>query len=274
MLFSCNYESKESLSLQTSESASTPCSNGDIGFSGLNEGAFHNQLVGLIVENWSICSKEPSAISAEMKRILINKGRNVVEANNMNFEEFKSVLNTIDLTAVAVNSSLPLETYIEGLSVSRGLKSKIKDFVLFVEALDPAQSVSINQNLICNYYQQNSPELSADDLILYGAMVDVTSHSIECWVGTSTGGQNKYAEFQILLNNLCGNSFQRAWGWGKLFATDGIAMLAGAANSVIASGGTSAIPNPLFGGVPTAGVIGVVSGAAASATYAVLNGGD
>ncbi|NBC07358.1 MAG: hypothetical protein GVY26_09215 [Bacteroidetes bacterium] len=71
----------------------------DIGYQEIEEGSMHNQLVLLMVENWSICSDDAVDIADEMKRILNGYSKNVVEANNMDFEEFKSVVNGLDLSS-------------------------------------------------------------------------------------------------------------------------------------------------------------------------------
>lgn len=46
--------------------------------------------------------------------------------------------------------------------------------------------------------------------------------------------------------------------------TDVTCMVGAAVTSVIATGGASAIPNPLLGGLPTASAIAVVAGAVGS----------
>jgi len=44
-----------------------------------------------------------------------------------------------------------------------------------------------------------------------------------------------------------------------------------AALSIVNSGGGAALPNPLLGGLPTAGLAGVIGGIAGSGTYAIAS---
>lgn len=45
---------------------------------------------------------------------------------------------------------------------------------------------------------------------------------------------------------------------------DATGMLSGVAANIVATGGAGAIPNPALGGMPTAGAVGLITGAGAS----------
>lgn len=82
---------------------------------------------------------------------------------------------------------------------------------------------------------------------------------------------NKYDDFQIYMTQLCimPPAVESRWSWKSIILSDAIGILGGAIASVVDSGGASALPNPLLGGVPTASVVGLVVGATASVTAAV-----
>lgn len=52
-------------------------------------------------------------------------------------------------------------------------------------------------------------------------------------------------------------------------STDAVGCVGSAASSVAATGGASAVPNPLFGGLPTASVYGIGAGVQASVSTAI-----
>lgn len=131
--------------------------------------------------------------------------------------------------------------------------------------MDYDQEVASIQTSICEYYQQNKTGLSNDELVYFGTMTEVAMFSAELWQSSYFGGQGKHSEFQNVLNNLCGESVQiRSICWSCIILADATGAVSAAATSLVASGGASAIPNPLFGGIPTAGVIAVIGGAGMS----------
>lgn len=76
-----------------------------------------------------------------------------------------------------------------------------------------------------------------------------------------------FAIVMNILNVMCTSINQlevQVWKPFKFKLSDATGLLAGAASSVVASGGLTAVLNPAFGGLPTASVLGLISGGAAS----------
>lgn len=63
---------------------------------------------------------------------------------------------------------------------------------------------------------------------------------------------------------LCRVNNSARWDLWKVVKTDCVSGVAGALGNLVSSGGAGAIPNPMFGGCPTAGVVAVIAGAAGS----------
>lgn len=229
----------------------------------------HNQLVSLMIENWSICSNDVNDVSIEIKRILGTKSQSIIESGNMNFNEFKSILDSTDLiTTLTALNLFDYKQQIDSLGLSSQLTLKLKGLIDILDGIDGSKDVSEIQAIICNYYQQNNSNLSEDDLVLFGAMVDVSIYSTELWLDSELGGLNKYSYFQNILVSMCDDSLQSRWTWGGIIGADATGIVTGAVNAVISSGGAAAVPNPALGGLPTASVIGLVTGAGASVAKA------
>ncbi len=183
------------------------------------------------------------------------------------YGEFKSIVNSTDLASflsIYNSSNFNFEQHISSLSFSTALTPILIGLVNLMEGLDYSQQISVIQDAICNYYEQNKTGLNQDDLVYFGAMVDVATYSTELWMGSTYGGLNKYSEFQNILDNLCNGSVQYRGFWSNIILSDAAGMLTGVAGSLVATGGGSALPNPFLGGMPTAGAVGLVVGAGAN----------
>lgn len=269
--FGC-FKSNEGLSTFQVTTETDICYTGDIGYLQLNEGEMHNQLVSLMIDNWSICSTDADEIANEIKRIINNKGYDIAEDQNLDFNEFKAIVNSLDLSSLLYTlnaANFNFEEAIDGQSFSLLLKAKMKGLVDLMEEMNYNKEVSIIQSDICNYYNQEKTGLNQDDLIYFGIMTDILIHSTGLWLASELGGQNKYIEFQSVLNNICGGAVQERGFWSKIILADAFGAIASAGSSLISSGGATALPNPLLGGIPTAGVIAVVGGASASISKAM-----
>jgi hypothetical protein len=108
--------------------------------------------------------------------------------------------------------------------------------------------------------------LSEKDLVIFFSTTSVFRYSTKLWYPESMGGEDglKYLKVAKL-----GESVQSRTTWWKIITADGVGMVGGALNSLISTGGASAIPNPLLGGVPTAGAVAVIGGAVASGNMAI-----
>jgi len=113
--------------------------------------------------------------------------------------------------------------------------------------------------------------VSAKDKYLFDIFIDVVNKSAYFWLPVSDGGlggENKWLEMEeILCPNF--NELQvRDWPIKlkpfKFMMADATGLLTSASVSVVATGGLSAVPNPLLGGLPTASVVGLIGGAGAS----------
>ncbi|MBL0111897.1 MAG: hypothetical protein IPP42_14095 [Saprospiraceae bacterium] len=100
----------------------------------------------------------------------------------------------------------------------------------------------------------------------------VAKSSAQYWLPTSLGGENKYHLNKKFDFNQVGDQLEmRSFSWGKLIGSDIAGMVEGATIAVASTGGAAALPNPVFGGVPTASVVGVITGAFQSGIYAIQN---
>jgi len=246
------------------------CDLGDIGYQGMNDGQIHNDLVHLIISEYNICSSDPEDIASEIERIFTDSSTaivNLIEGYDWNYSRFKNlVLDSVDIYAI-VTDTVGLVNKIDSLNFSSGTDSVFKGFVNLVFGINDTSAVYDAQQLMCEYYDDHVGSLNSSDQVQFGMMVDVARNSCELWLPTSLGGQNKYAEFQSILNSLCFNNSNiepRWWDWGAIIGVDYVSAIGAVATSLVASGGAFAIPNPAFGGIPTAGVIGLIGGAVGS----------
>lgn len=127
-----------------------------------------------------------------------------------------------------------VETFLQG-------SHSVSEIWTYIQALEATVTTSVTSN----------------EVDLYFYYLAVVKHSAKYWLPTNRGGEGGTDGITP-----AGGSARIIWG--KVIGADALGVLTGAANSLIASGGASAIPNPAFGGIPTAGVIGAVTGASAS----------
>jgi hypothetical protein len=265
-LIGCIKNSDSSLNVNKSDQTIV-CATGDIGYAQLNEGKMHNQLVNLLVEQWSICSKDAYDVADEIERILISNGQIVAEDNDLDFNEVISFVNAEDLASLLLIfefTGWDFYQQIDSLGVSTELNSKLKGLVSLMEGINYAQDVANIQVLICEYYHQNKSGLNQNELLQFGVMVDVAISSTELWLGSEFNGQNKYMILQDNLTSFCDDSILPRGFWSDIILADALGATSAVMSSLVATGGASAIPNPALGGIPTAGVIGVIGGAAMS----------
>lgn len=101
-------------------------------------------------------------------------------------------------------------------------------------------------------------ELTIEDLSVLFSSTSVAKYSTQFWYPESRGGE--YGIKYLGRKNL----ELRKINWGKVILSDAAGVVVAAAGSVATSGGLTALPNPVLGGLPTASLWGVFGGASAS----------
>ena len=245
----------------------------DLGFQNIQEGYLHNQLCNIIIANWSICSEDTASVNSEIKRILTTNCSTFVQGQNWNYNDFLSIVNSINFAEQAKMIQCINDNnydFIDSLSLSPLLTTKIKGFASMMDTMDFEQSVVTTKNAVSNYYQENFNGLSANDITLFGSMIDVALNSIDFWSNSSFGGSNMFYYFENRRDEMCPKTVNIRWGgWYKVFLADALGVVSGATKSVIATGGLSALPDPLTGGIPPAGLYGLADGVVASCAAAL-----
>ncbi|MEO1261674.1 MAG: hypothetical protein AAFZ15_22920, partial [Bacteroidota bacterium] len=112
--------------------------------------------------------------------------------------------------------------------------------------------------------------LSNDDLIIFYSTAAIAKHSYLLWSPVAKGGMNWH-------DRMCSDSsiiyvVEDRDGencWSDIILKDALGLTSTAAIAVVGSGGAAALPNPALLGFPTASVIGLIGGAAASLNGAI-----
>lgn len=242
----------------------------DLGFSGIDEGQLHNDLLSLLIDHWTQAESDEVSIVEEAHRILNSNTYEFSKNNNFDYAAFLKETNSCNPTTIKGNINIVREGYLTSIGVSADLKNEIDEFVKSLNSISGSEHVSYIKNMLLDRYLKQVENLNEEDRVLFGTMVDVAIHSAEFWLPSEQGGQNQFAAFKNKLRNLRGpNSIELRGFWSDLILADAAGALTAAAISLVNTGGASAIPNPALGGIPTAGVIAVIGGAGASITKAI-----
>jgi hypothetical protein len=264
ILYGCSNESL----MTENHQIETHCELGDIGLPQVQEGDVHNQMVDLLITEWSICRGSAEEVSAEIKRILSSFADQLYIIDGLNTDEFKRLVDSTDLSwsiSMHLGANTPdFKGHIDTLDMSEALKVRLRGLVDLVEQADVETGAFHIQILICQYYEAHKAGLSTSDLALFGAAIDVASASCVFWLDSELGGQGNLARLQQTVGGLCGQLQFRRPKWSKIFLSDCLGIASGAIGSVITSGGLSALPNPALGGLPSASAAGLINGAATS----------
>lgn len=242
----------------------------DLGFLNFKEGDLHNQLCKIFIDNWSICSNDTASVNAEIKRILTSNCQSFVQTQNWNYSAFLDLVSKINWAKQYQTIQLignDNYSFIDSFNVSSLLKSKIHGFAGLLDTILCEQPLINLTNTVNNYYYSNLNGLSQNEIILFGSMIDVAFSSIDFWSDSSVGGSNKLNYFRNRIDQICPPIINKRWGgikWGKVFLSDATGIIGGATRAIVASGGAAALPNPAFGGIPSAGIAGLVGGATSS----------
>ena len=157
---------------------------------------------------------------------------------------------------------------------SSNLKLELLKLLEFVEGYNFISINEFENNLhyFINSNERSLSKLSNPEKAIMADAFSVAQNSALFWLPTQLGGYNRYYQFKNF--NIIPDKNQlelRKFSWGILIGSDIAGIVEGATVSLIESGGAAALPNPLFGGVPTASVVGVAVGAFQSAIYAIQN---
>ena len=254
----CNKESIVNDQVEILNTPSAMCNLPDLGVQGINEGDFHNYLCNLIIDSLQICPEYPTEVSERIVEILIkNKGK---ICNDWNFDTaaYADLLNSVDMSGI-IYKTMTYDGYwfdsLDNLGLSPKFKDEILDLYEGLSNLSIVNYPTIN-NFICDFYMENKDSVvSAKDKYLFDIFIDVVNKSAYFWLPVSDGGlggENKWLEMEeILCPNF--NELQvRDWPIKlkpfKFMMADATGLLTSASVSVVATGGLSAVPNPLLGG--------------------------
>jgi len=242
----------------------------DLGFIGLNEGQLHNELLEILMNNWTISDKDETSIVSEVHRILISNTTEFSKSNNFDHTEFLNQANACDENTIKSQENILQEGYLASIGISPTLQAEIDNFVKTFYNISGSEHVEDIKEMLLEHYYSHIGKLSNEDKLLFGTMIDVAIHSAKFWFPVEQGGQNKYVEFKKKLSIIRnGNDLDLRGFWSDIILADAAGAVTTAAISLVNSGGLTAIPNPALGGIPTAGVVAVIGGAGASIAKAI-----
>lgn len=214
-------------------------------------GEMHNEAVKYVLQNL----KEAPA-SDEVYQTVVNtlKGK-------YSEEYFKDVPN------------LPNNNIYEYLR--NEMKSKFSaEFFAEIESMETYMKTNPNVKQVwekvANKVNSANETISDEtERMYYYHFLSVIKHSSKLWKTTEQGGENGLSLIQFSSDNgKSGDSHLRVPGW-RIFMADAVGTVQGAVGAVEATSGAAAAPNPLFGGLPTASVVGVISGVCSSINKAI-----
>ncbi len=228
-------------------------------------GQKHNELADIIINHWSIEETDPESIKNEIDRILQTETGEFCARYGISQKAFNNQIDP-EQTYETIKDDIIRATYWEGLGASEVLAEKM---VLFVETFgdaDGSEEVSDLQAAIIDHKNHHASDLSGTELDIYLQSMDVAIHSVEFWYPVDQGGMGRYDQF----GGGATAGRLEAWpGFGKIFTADVVGVAQGAIGAVVATEGAAAAPNPAFGGLPTASVVGLVMGVGSSIKKAI-----
>jgi hypothetical protein len=233
-------------------------------------GKIHNLLLKDVILEYEFC-ETPSVES--LTTFIKPKLDNEILYSEYGFErnKFIELVNNSQFNnlSIIMNGNFNTSTYIDSININSNVKIKIIELNNLILQMDENSDVGEIQNLVCQYYQQQSIGLTGNDKLFFDIFCDVAYHSCEFWLPTDKGGENYAKKLSDIITDNCESKLDFRFGWGKFFLIDAVSAVAGAIASVAESGGLSAVPNPALGGLPTASVVAVVVGLGASISYAI-----
>lgn len=238
-------------------------------------GTYHNYIAKYIVDNSNF--DDVYHCGSDIKDVLLT-GKSEISAhfgfdeveyvnilNEIDFSNFKDIYQTeeIDLKSIALESQLSNELIVE-----------INEFESYLYSIDYHAIYNNNPSALVNIIQDKIEKFSSKRKInsdignQYKGFIRVVKSSVELWFPRNLGGLGyneilsaKISNTKIKLRKNWITRWVSSKKFGKFIISDAVGAVAGVATSLVSSGGATAIPNPLLGGIPTAGVVGVISGA-------------
>jgi len=124
-----------------------------------------------------------------------------------------------------------------------------------------------------NTIEEEAISLGLSEIELNSLLVgtSVARHSAKLWYPEELGGEYgiQYFDDEGYVPTHPIIEERNGINWGSVIISDAIGGIGGALTSLINTGGATAIPNPLLGGVPTAGAVAVAAGVTASVSTGV-----
>lgn len=257
-LYSCNENQELNTNPDAASKAALEAQNHQIGQK-------HNELADIVIANWSIESDDSESVAKEINRILRTETAEFCAKYDMSPKAFSNLVSD-DVSYETIKDDILSPRYWVGQGASSVLAEKM---VLFAEAFWDADGTEVVEDLqiaMISHRDENIGELKGQDAVIYQMAVDVAINSVLFWYPVEQGGMGRAEQFR----NGETSGRAEAWpGWGAIFLADTVGIATGAIGSVTATGGASALPNPLLGGVPTASAVGLVTGVGASIGKAI-----
>ncbi len=256
----------------------------DIGIQNLDDGEFHNFLVNLTIENLTSCPDNSASLSNSMKSIIIANSsliENQFQLENGSIFSVMETLNLDDHISPIFNNPNYWSYQITNSNFSNDLISAIVNAEsLFDNIPENVITVDDFSLLICEYFTTNIDQISDyDEKIYFESFIDVLNKSAKLWAPSEVGGlgssellQNKYGA--TCSSSVNSNNVEKRGIWGSFrdwamstaagvfVLTDATMAVTATAAALTATAGAGALP--LCGGIPCAGVAGVITGAGAS----------
>ena len=236
-----------------------------------NIGELHNYFVNLWVLNLKECPLNVELNNQELKQILLQNSQKI--SNDWNFDKshFEIIVNSIDFNKIGA-SRFNNDFWYDQIMVSN-LSSAFKQTVQELNTLLDLQinnvSVQDANSILISFYNNNRNKFFGNEILLFDYLIDVAISSNKLWKPYEAGGLNQKVKMDAMIQTLCRNNLSLRWDVWKTVRSDAIGCVTGALGNLASSGGAGALPNPLFGGCPTAGVVGAIAGAGASLNAAL-----
>jgi len=229
-------------------------------------GELHNYIVNLWVLNLKECPHNVELNNQELKQILLQNSQKISNDWNFDKNQFEIVVSSIDFNQIGA-SRYNNDFWYDQIMVSN-LSSVFKQTVQELNILLDLQINNANvpdaNSILISFYNNNRNKFIGNEIILFDYLIDVAISSNKLWKPFEEAGMNFKVKTDEIMQNLCRNNLSLRWDPWKVVRSDAIGCVSGALGNLAASGGAGAIPNPLFGGCPTAGVVGAIAGAGAS----------
>lgn len=239
----------------------------DIGIRNFEVGDFHNYLLDVFLENMTEDPYDITKHTAELKNILIEKSPKISSDWGLDNQEFIKVIKMVDFEKLIETRTVREMglNMINESDLSINFKHKIALFDVLISSTSQTEVVEKDSQVFKAFYTRHEKDLKLNEKTLFENFIDVAIKSNKFWKDSDYGGLNGRRKGLSLTNSITNKiQLQTRWNPFKTVMTDVTCMVGAAVTSVIATGGASAIPNPLLGGLPTASAIAVVAGAVGS----------